>query len=228
MLTRRLRSGAPHPDGTAIPRSPAASGEEGSAASSSRSILSVMGQRQRFPIAHAFAALGQFTLVASAAAATPDLSGSWTFVPKRSDDVRAKIVDAAGIAYTQGDIKKDAPRAWIREWLIAQAAQPDAHILTVEQSPAEFKTGMGDEVHNYYFGRDTTRQGPGGGLRKATVRWQGEQIVVQERAEKGSGRIDEVYTLLPDGRTLVVAWRLEHKSLRQPLELKLVFEKTAP
>jgi hypothetical protein len=186
-----------------------------------------MGQKHRFPATRAIATLGLLALAAAAAAA-PDLSGSWSFVQKRSDDVRERIIAAAGIGYTQGDVRKGAPRAWIRDWLMAQAAQPDARILTVEQSAADFKTGIADDVHIYYFGRETKRQGPEGSLRTASVRWQGEQVVVQERADKGSGRIDEVYTLQPDGRTLVVAWRLEHKSLQHPIELKLVFEKTAP
>jgi len=178
--------------------------------------------------ARAVAAPGLFAFAVSAAAAAPDLSGTWTFVPKRSDDIRGKIVDAAGIGYSQGAVEENAPRVWIREWLLAQATQPETRILTIEQTPAEFKTGTADDVRIYYFGRETKRQGGAGGLRTASVRWQGEQVVVQERAEKGSGRIDEIYTLLPDGRTLVLAWRLEHKSLRHPLELKLVFEKTAP
>jgi hypothetical protein len=34
-----------------------------------------------------------------------------------------------------------------------------------------------------------------------------------------------VYTLLPDAKTLLVVWRLEHDSLLQPLEVRLAFEK---
>jgi hypothetical protein len=186
-----------------------------------------MGQKRRFQAARALAALGLFVL-ATSSAALPDLSGTWSLVPKRSDDVRGRIIDAAGIGYTQGDVRKGAPRAWIHDWLMAQAEQPEARVLTIEQSPAEFKTGVADDLRLYYFAREAKRQGPEGSLRSASVRWQGEQVVVQERADKGSGRLEEVYTLQPDGRTLVVDFRLEHKALRQPLELRLVFEKTAP
>lgn len=187
-----------------------------------------MGQKRRFQMARALTALGLLVCATPVAAALPDLSGNWAFVPKRSDDVRGKIIDAAGIGYTQGDVRKGAPRAWIHDWLLAQAEQPGVRVLTIEQSPAEFKTGVADDLRLYYFVRATKRQGPEGSLRGASVRWRGEQVVVQERADKGSGRLEEVYTLQPDGRTLVVDFRLEHKALRQALELKLVFEKTAP
>jgi hypothetical protein len=167
--------------------------------------------------------------VAAPAVAAPDLSGTWTLVPKASSDVREQIAASLGSGYTQGDVKKDSPRVWIRDYLIAQSEKPaEAWVLTIEQSASEFKTGVGDEVRIYYFGRATTRQGPGGGLRKATVRWEGERAVVEERAEKGSGHIVETYELAPDGRNLKVIWRLEHKSMRQPLELTLAFQKTAP
>lgn len=163
-----------------------------------------------------------------AADAKPDFNGTWKFVQKRSDDLREKILASAGPAYTQGDVKKDTPRVWIRSWLLGITEKPDAGVLTVEQSPTEFRSGTGDDLRLYYFNRESARQGEGGGLRRASVRWQGQQIVVEERAEKGSGRITEVYTLEPGGKTLVVDWTLEHKSLQQPLVLKLVFEKSAP
>ncbi len=161
------------------------------------------------------------------ALAAPDLSGRWDFVRQRSDDVREKIIASLGSEYSKGDIREDAPRVWIRDWLLRQAEEPAARVLTIEQSPTEFKSFLGDEVRNYYFGRETTRQGPGGGMRKASVRWEGERLVVEEKAAKGSGHIVEIYELQGDGRTLLVRWRLEHKSMRQPLELKLAFERAA-
>jgi hypothetical protein len=32
---------------------------------------------------------------------------------------------------------------------------------------------------------------------------------------------------VPDGKTVLVAWRLEHESLLQPLDVRLVFERVA-
>jgi hypothetical protein len=177
----------------------------------------------------AFTSVALWLAAGSAAVAAPNLSGTWTLVPKASSDVREQIEASLGSGYTQGDVREDSPRVWIRNYLLAQAEKPaEAWVLTIEQSASEFKTGVGDEVRIYYFGRTTTRQGPGGGLRKATVRWEGERAVVEERAEKGSGQIVETYELAPDGRNLKVVWRLEHKSMRQPLELTLAFQKTAP
>jgi hypothetical protein len=160
-----------------------------------------------------------------AADARPDFNGTWTFVQKRSDDLREKIERSVGPAATSGDIKKDSPRVWIRSWLVGVTEKPDAGILTIEQTPTEFRSGTGDDVRLYFFNRESTRQGDGGMLRKASVKWQGEQVVVEEKAEKGSGLVREVYTLEPGGKSLIVEWSLEHKSLKEPLVLKLVFQK---
>jgi hypothetical protein len=175
----------------------------------------------------AFAAAIALTAPAApAAGAPPDYSGTWTFVQQRSDDVREKIDEAAGPAATSGDIKKDSVRVWLRSWLVGITEKPEAGILTIEQTPTEFRSGTGDDIRIYSFDRARTRQGEGGGvLRKATVRWEGDKVVVEERAEKGSGFIREVYSLEPGGRALVVDWSLEHKSLRHPLVLKLVFRR---
>jgi hypothetical protein len=160
-----------------------------------------------------------------AAGGKPDFKGTWTFVQKRSDDLREKIDLAVGPAATSGDIKKDSPRVWIRSWLVGVTEKPDAGVLTIEQTATEFRSGTGDDVRHYYFDRESTRQGDGGMLRKASAKWQGDQIVVEEKAEKGSGFVREVYTLEPGGKTLVVDWSLEHKALKQPLVLKLVFQR---
>ncbi len=166
--------------------------------------------------------------VVPTAVAAPNLSGTWTFVQQHSDDVREKIVASLGLGYAQDDARPDAPRAWVPDWLLAQAEKPGALSLTIEQASTEFKTGTGDDVRIYYVGRETTRQGPGGGLCKASVRWDGNRVIVEDKAEKGSGHIVEVYELQPDGRSLRVTWRLEHKAMRQPLELRLAFQKAAP
>lgn len=171
------------------------------------------------------AAIALAAPAAPAAGAHPDFNGTWTFVQKRSDDLREKIDMAVGPASTSGDIKKDSARVWIRSWLMGVTEKPDAGVLTIEQTPAEFHSGTGDDIRIYAFDRPRTRQGEGGGLRKATARWEGDQVVVEERAEKGSGYVREVYTLEPGGKSLVVDWSLEHKSLRHPLVLKMVFEK---
>jgi len=177
----------------------------------------------------AVASVGALILVGSAAYAAadvqPDMTGHWKFNVKRSEDVRAAIIDSVGSDYTSGDAKKDAVRVWIRRWLLGAIDNPEKQVLTIEQTADTFKSGTGDDVSIYYFGREASSYGPGGGILKATVRWQGDQILTEEKASKDDGRIAALYTLLPGGKTLLVAWRLEHKTLLKPLELKMAFDR---
>jgi len=162
---------------------------------------------------------------AVAADGKPDFSGTWTFVRQRSDDLPQKIAAAVGPDYTVGNKKSEQVRVWIRRWLEGFAEDPEKRILTIEQTAAEFKSGLGDEVNVYYFGREATSQGPGGGNLKVTVAWKGDQIVTEEKESKGKGRITAVYTMPPGGRSLLVDWRLEHGSMQQPLEVRLAFDR---
>jgi hypothetical protein len=164
--------------------------------------------------------------VVGAAEGKPDFSGTWTFVRQRSDDLAQKVAESVGPASTVGSKKSEQVRAWIRTWLEGLSEDPRNRVLTIVQTPTEFKSGLGDEVNIYYFGREATSQGPGGGSNKVTVAWQGSQIVTEERQAKGKGRIRAVYTLQPGGRSLQVDWRLEHDSMKQPLEVRLAFDRT--
>jgi hypothetical protein len=155
----------------------------------------------------------------------PNLSGVWRFNPQRSDDVREKIFDATGGDYTQGGSKAEVVRVFIHNWLMGAVEHPDEVRLTIEQNEKTFKSGIGDEISIYYFGREATSRGPAGGNLKVTVRAEGGQVITQEKQEKGGGEIDAVYSMLPGGKGLVLAWRLEHSSLRKPLEVHMVFDK---
>ena len=166
-------------------------------------------------------------VVSAAQGPKPDFSGTYSFVPKRSDDLREAIARSVGPTQTVGSKKSEQVRVWIRSWLDGLADDPDKHILTIEHTAAAFKSGTGDEVNSYYFGREATSMGPGGGNLKVNVSWKENQIVTEEREAKDKGRITAVYTLLPDAKTLLVAWRLEHDSLLQPLDVRLAFEKVA-
>jgi hypothetical protein len=160
----------------------------------------------------------------TAADGRPDLSGVWVFNEKRSDDLRTLVEEAVGPETTSGDIKNDIVRIWIRQWLLGVLEDPDSAYLTIEQTEESFKSGLGDEVANYYFGREASSRGPLGGTLKVKVHWQGEQIITEEHSEDG-GRIMAVYTLLPGGDNLIVAYLLEHKRLRTPLEVRMVFDR---
>jgi hypothetical protein len=163
--------------------------------------------------------------VAVAADGKPDFTGTWTFVQQKSDDLPAKIAAAVGPDYTLNNKKSEQVRTWIRSWLEGFREDPEKRILTIEHTPKEFKSGVGDEVNIYYFGREATSEGPGGGNLKVTVAWQGDQIVTEEKQAKGKGRIRAVYTLQAGGKSLQVDWRLEHESMRQPLEARLAFDR---
>jgi hypothetical protein len=166
-----------------------------------------------------------FPVAAAAADGKPNFTGTWTFVQQKSDNLRAKIDAAVGSDYTAGSKKSEQARVWIRSWLEGIALDPEKRILTIEHTPTEFRSGLGDEVNIYYFGREATSQGPRGGNLKVTVAWQGDELVTEERQAKGKGRIRAVYTLLPGGQALQLDWRLEHESMKQPLEVRLAFER---
>ena len=153
----------------------------------------------------------------------PDFSGVWEFNQQRSSDLRSKIEEAVGPDATTGDVKKDLVRVWIRRWLLGVIDDPDSRFLTVEQSDKDFKTGLGDEISIYYFGREAASRGPLGGTLKVSVKWEGTQLRLEEKAKDGN--ITALYTLLPPGDTLLVAYRLEHKTLIKPLEVSMFFQR---
>ena len=161
---------------------------------------------------------------ASTADGKTDFSGTWTFAQQKSDDLPQKVAAAVGPDYTVGNKKSEQVRIWIRSWIEGIGEDAEKRILTIEQTAKEFKSGLGDEVNIYYFGREATSSGPGGGKLKVTVAWQGDQIVTEEKLAKGKGRIHAVYTLQPGGKALQVDWHLEHDSMKQPLDVRLAFD----
>jgi hypothetical protein len=187
--------------------------------------------RKRLTLAGPALVLTLATLVparTTAEDARPSFTGTYTFVARKSDDLRARIAAAVGPDYTVGNKKSEQARAWIRSWLEGVTEDPEKRILTIEQTAAAFKSGMGDEVNIYYFGREATSRGPAGGINKVTVEWRGDQIVTDEKAAKDKGRITATYTLQAGGRSLQVDWRLEHASMKEALAVRLVFDRVAP
>jgi len=154
----------------------------------------------------------------------PDFTGVYVFNPERSDDLRRLVEESVGPAYTQGDAKQEVVRVWIRRWLMGVLEDPESRYLTIEQTVRDFKSGVGDEVSIYYFGREASSAGPGREPLKVTVSWQGSQLVTEEKSEDG-GRIVSLYTLLPGNETLIVAYLLEHKTLKKPLEARMFFDR---
>ena len=106
---------------------------------------------------------------------------------QKSDDLRAKIAAAVGPDYTVGSKKSEQARVWIRSWLEGVTEDPEKRILTIEHTATEFKSGMGDEVNIYYFGREATSRGPAGGNLKVTVAWQGDADRHRGEGSQGQG-----------------------------------------
>jgi hypothetical protein len=182
----------------------------------------------RLTLARPVFAMALATLVPALAAAAdvrPNFTGTYAFVAQKSDNLQAKIAAAVGPDYTIGSKKSEQARVWIRSWLEGVTQDPARRILTIEHTPTEFHSGMGDEVNIYYFGREATSEGPGGGNLKVSVNWQGAQIVTEEKEAKGKGRITAVYSLPPGGKSLLVDWTLEHPTLEQPLSVRLAFDR---
>jgi hypothetical protein len=177
------------------------------------------------PLSRSLALGALLGLLASGATAQdkPDFTGVWLFNEARSDDLRALVEESVGPETTQGDIKKDIIRIWIRQWLLGVLEDPESAYLTVEQTDRDFKTGLGDEIAIYYFGREASSQGPLGGTLKASIEWQGDQLLLRKKSEDG-GRITALYTLMPGGKNLAVAYLLEHKRLKKPLEARMIFD----
>jgi hypothetical protein len=165
--------------------------------------------------------------LATAADGQPNFSGTYAFVAQRSDDLRAKIGAAVGPDYTVGSKKSEQARLWIRSWLQGMTEDPASRILTIEQTATEFHSGMGEEVNIYYFGREATSEGPAGGNLKVSVSWQGAQLVTQEKQMKGKGRITATYSLQAGGKALLVDWTLEHETLKEPLSVRLAFDRVS-
>jgi hypothetical protein len=174
------------------------------------------------------AALAQAQTAAPAVAAKPNFTGTYAFDQKHSDNLREAIGRAVGPGSTLNNKKSEQARVWIHDWLESIVADPEKKVLTIEHDAQVFSSGLGDEVNRYYFGREATSRGPGGGLNKVTVAWQGDQIVTQEKQdkEKGKGSITAIYSLSADKKSLLVSWKMVHESFPQPLEVKLAFERT--
>lgn len=195
---------------------------------------------------HPIPCLAALTLAAAVpvgASAAPqatqtDFSGYWRFDPARSDDIRAKIEEVAGPAQMRGDSRfriiargggaDEVDRVELRAWMLELAGNPERELLEIEHSAREFVTGFGDNARRYYFSRKSTRQTETGEILKASIREGDEpgQLVIEEEGD--DSHIWEVYTLLPDGQTLIVALRWENDRLEGAVDVRLVLERVDP
>jgi hypothetical protein len=170
------------------------------------------------------------------AADPPDLNGAWNLNASLSQDIAEKIKLAAGSASMSGSVSwatetwipwtggfSEGQRVEMREFLLATV--PALQAVEIEQSPQEVKTVHGESGVRVFnlkrssagssamTGETVTRQ----------ARWQGEQLVLESKGKES--RLLELLTLVPTRNQLNYAIRLEHKLLKQPLEVSLVYDR---
>src|SRR4029450_1713543 len=75
---------------------------------------------------------------ATNAGAKPNLTGTYAFVQKRSDDLKEAIGKAVGPDYTLNNKKSEQARVWIHSWLEGITADQDKLVLTLGASRAVF------------------------------------------------------------------------------------------
>jgi hypothetical protein len=175
-------------------------------------------------------------LAASAAAESPDLRGKWRLDPKRSDDARSRIEQAAGPAQVTGggasgltilpeaNTRSEVERVELRQWMMGVAEQLER--LEIEQTSEEVKLYLGDNVRIFYLNREHVRQDTAGRKLKARARLEKERLVLEEVGDNGL-KLVEAFTPVPANGWLLHALRFEHSLLKQPLELRLVYVKDA-
>ena len=174
-----------------------------------------------------------------AAAQPPDLSGVWNLNASLSQDIAEKIKAAAGSASMSGGVSwatetwipwtggfSEGQRVEMREFLLATV--PALQAVEIEQTAQEVKTVHG-EAGVRLFNLTRTSSGTSA-LSGQTVtrqaRWQGTQLVLESKGKES--RLLEVLTLVPARNQLNYALRLEHKLLKAPLEVSLVYDRAGP
>lgn len=175
-------------------------------------------------------------LPALALASGPDFSGKWLLDPQRSDNLPARVDQAAGPGQVKEggasgltwlpelNTRSEVERVELRDWLMGVASQLDR--LEVRQSASDIKLYHGDEiVRIFYFGRESVRNDGRGRKLRCRTRWQGEQLVLEEEGDKDGAKVVEIMTLVPSVGQLLHVLRFENRLLKQPLELKLVYQR---
>jgi hypothetical protein len=173
----------------------------------------------------------------SAAQNGPDLTGVWTLDPASSDDIAAKIKEAAGPEYMSGGPSLtrgvetwipwtgsgEAKRVGLREFLLSTV--PALQTLEIQQTATEVKTIQGESaVRIFHLTRESAGTSAATG-EKVTRRaqWQGQALSLES---KGDGKLVETLTLDPAAGQLKYALRFEQKQLKSPLELHLAYTRS--
>lgn len=193
-----------------------------------------------FKFLRAAAALAALLATPPVGAAPPDFNGEWRLNREASDDVAAKVKQAAGSQYVSGakgfgsftifpwTSFSEGQRVLLRDVLLAGVSAFEQ--LEIEQAEDEVKTVHGEDgvrIFNLKRASAGTAMLTGEKV-KREARWQGEQLVL----ESSSGKLHttEVLTRYAERDQVIDVFRIEMDLLEHPLELKLVYDrvKTAP
>jgi len=175
-------------------------------------------------------------LAATAApAAPPDLNGKWRLDPSRSDGVAEKIGQSAGANQVksggatgltiipEANTRSEVERVEMREWMLGRAAQLGR--LEIVQTADEVKIYTADdEGRIFYLNRDHMREDSHHRILKCRARVEGAKIRLEET---GGERLKVIETLtpVPANNWLIYVLRFEHKLLKEPLQLRLLYVK---
>jgi hypothetical protein len=176
----------------------------------------------------------------AALAQSPDLSGTWVLNEALSQKLAEKVKAAAGSESMSGSAGfaagvdtwipwsggfSEPQRMELRDFLLASA--PALQNLEIVQSGDEVKTIHGEDgVRLFNLKRATSGTSAGSAETVTrTARWQETQLVLESKGKES--RFLEVLTPVPTRKQLTYALRLEHKLLKEPLEVSLVYDRSA-
>jgi hypothetical protein len=166
----------------------------------------------------------------------PRFAGTWRLNRELSQDLADHIKAVAGSEQMAGGPKTWATETWlpwkagfsegdrlsVREFLLA--AVPAFEAVEIELGSDEVKTVHG-EAGLRIFNLKRTSAGTSamsGETVKRQARLEGGQLLLESKGKEGDFR--EAFTL--DGGRLVYVLRLEQKRLKDPLEARLVYDRT--
>ena len=177
-------------------------------------------------------------LVAPPATAAPDFNGEWRLNREASDDIAARIKEAAGSQYVSsakgfGSFTilpwtsfSEGQRVLLRDALLAGVSAFEQ--LEIEQKGDEVRTVHGEDgVRHFNLERASTGTALATGEKvRREARWQGEQLVL----ESSSGKLKtlEVLTRYAERDQVIEVFRIEMDLLEKPIELKLVYDRARP
>jgi hypothetical protein len=176
----------------------------------------------------------------AALAQSPDLAGVWKLNDALSQNLAEKVKAAAGPASMSGGAGfargvdtwipwsggfSEPQRMELRDFLLATA--PALRDLEIIQSGDEVETVHGEDgVRRFNLKRATSGTSAGSDETVTrTAHWQETQLVLESKGK--DSRFLEVLTPVPTRNQLTYALRLEHKLLKEPLEVSLVYDRAA-